>query len=214
MKRLRDPIGYMRRIMLLSQIFLVIGHVSNLMKHNDLDALSLMFGCLIGFAFTAFIVFAPLGLDWKDVLLKYQDLVAGVAALIAAGFTIWMINRQIMQAERLAEDNRKRRGYAARSMMPSALSALSNYAQQCSKIPVHVIENSNDDAGLLIAQPVANRPSVPSIPGDGLSVLRDCTECADEDIQMQIADLISHLQVQILAFEVYIRKLILTKNIH
>lgn len=166
------------------------------MKHTDLDALSLMFGCLIGFVFTAFIFVAPLGLDWKIILKEYQDLIAGLVALVAAGFTILVINRQIMQAERLAEDNRRRRGYAARSMMPSALSSMSNYAQQCAKIPLHVIENSTVDEGLLIAQPVANRPPVPLIPAGELSVLRDCIECADEAIQMQIADLISQLQIQ------------------
>ncbi|SIT26499.1 hypothetical protein SAMN02744133_11186 [Thalassospira xiamenensis M-5 = DSM 17429] len=124
----------------------------------------------------------------------HETLVAGLMAALAALGTIWIINKQIKQADLshreqikqadlLHKEERLRRLEAARSVMPLALSKMCGYSMAC----------------ILYAksywQEVPDREQ-PLISDDVISVLRDVVETADDDIRIAVRSLISRYQIQ------------------
>jgi hypothetical protein len=64
----------------------------------------------------------------------FGSIIGAIVALLAA-FGAWIAVRlQINAQEKLADDERLRKEFAARGVLPLSLSALHNYAQQCIKI--------------------------------------------------------------------------------
>jgi hypothetical protein len=61
----------------------------------------------------------------------WQTLIAGGAALLAAVVTIVVLNCQIHQTRKLANDQRRRRERASLAVLPLALSELQQYARAC-----------------------------------------------------------------------------------
>jgi hypothetical protein len=124
------------------------------------------------------------------ILYNYQTMIAGILALLGAGATVWIIHKQISQAEQLEKRRRERQNIAARAAMPAALSELCFYCQRCVEELVAVLPAPPN-------QRVTTQISLPPpVPSDAISTLRQCIEFAEGPIAERIADLISALQVQ------------------
>jgi hypothetical protein len=154
--------------------------------------LDIILGCLIGLA--ASILFAS-PWNWDHGLKDYQELLVGLLSLAGAGAAVAAVMRQIQHAQEMEEERRRRQNYAARAVMPHALSSLCRYAKDCSTALRAVLAGGlppNEQEGVALpAELVA-----PAIPNDVVPVLRQCIEFGLLDVQERLADLICHLQVQ------------------
>ncbi len=87
-------------------------------------------------------------------------------------------------------EQRRRKNYAARAVLPASLSQICEYATKCARelmatrrLPLHD----------MTAPPPLNLPDLPK--GD-VQVLKECIESADEGPRERLAELLSTLQVQ------------------
>jgi len=126
------------------------------------------------------------------IIYNYQTLISGLLAVVGAITTVFFINRQIRQANSQETERRRRSDFAARAMMPAALSELCQYSQKCASALVPLIEN----APTTQVSVSASIRDFPAIPDDALLVLRECIEFGSEAVAENIADLIRKLQVQ------------------
>jgi hypothetical protein len=104
------------------------------MKWNENTLI--IFGVVMGLVIGAVYDEAAGGAYYKFLLgtdgrLQWEILATGIAALVAARWTVAKISDQIKQTERLATDRRRRRERAALAMLPLALSEFANYATAC-----------------------------------------------------------------------------------
>jgi hypothetical protein len=107
-------------------------------------------------------------------------------ALVGAWLTVRSVRTQIRQAEAQAEEVRKREEFAAKAILPLALSQLSIYGQDCIRLLDPLAADSHVPEGA----------QAPRVPERVISVLQECTRYADEKIASQIAILLGKLQVQ------------------
>jgi hypothetical protein len=105
---------------------------------------------------------------------------------------------QILQTEQLAADQRKRRARAARAMLPLALSELAGHATACIQ-GLYNLRPYFQSNGSLDRSQTGNRPStwtVPRLPENVLSLLKECIEFSDDSPAEMMTKLIRHFQVQ------------------
>jgi hypothetical protein len=117
---------------------------------------------------------------------RYQTLITGFIALAAAIMTVVMVRQQIRQVDHLEDERRRRESYAARAVLPLALSQISEYAKksiECWKDFDPDTQNLSD-------------VSVPELPEGLVEPLRDCIRYSEQHQAKQIADLLHWLQVQ------------------
>jgi hypothetical protein len=162
-------------------------------QRKTLANLDIILGILIGIAATMLITTSRW--FWQHGLERYQELLSGCLALIGAAAAVGVVIRQINHAQEMEDERRSRKMYAARSMMPSALSALCRYARDCG-LALHEAlgEDSPPEPHQTIYLP--HSLAVPPIPDASIAILRECLEFGTADIQYRIAELIKHLQVQ------------------
>ncbi|MGE0255758.1 MAG: hypothetical protein AB7N54_16640 [Alphaproteobacteria bacterium] len=67
--------------------------------------------------------------DWQTIL-------AGIFAVVAAGFTVVQLRRQLAAEERRHREMRESKAWAARARLPDALSAVVEYSEQASRFIV------------------------------------------------------------------------------
>lgn len=118
---------------------------------------------------------------------RYQGLLGGILALVGAALAFVAVRAQIGQTERHAQERRTRASNAARSILPPALSSITDYASQC-------IEQLK----LLRASKSIQAKDLrfPSLPAHTIDVFKQAVEFADEKNADEFADLIAHIQVQ------------------
>jgi hypothetical protein len=124
--------------------------------------------------------------------LDWQTLIAGLIAIGAAFIGGQFIHKQIRASERLEENRRRRKFAAARSVLPLALSALSDYARRCA-VALKAIYAQRDDESILKQ---INLPEFPSLPGAIIEDLRVMIEFGDDALYDVLATLLEELQVQ------------------
>lgn len=128
----------------------------------------------------------PTDLLFLKVLYDWQTLLAGLLALVGAWLTVQSVRTQIKRTEAQAEAARKREEFAAKAILPLALSQLSIYGQDCIRL-----------LSPLAAQPhIPEGTQTPRVPESAISVLQECTRYADERIASKIAVLLGKLQIQ------------------
>jgi hypothetical protein len=93
----------------------------------DLVNMDVLLGLLIGIA-ASFIVVVSMQ---HETFKEYQELIAGSMALIGAAGAVVAVMYQIRHTQNIEDERRNRQMYAARSMMPHALSSLCEYAESC-----------------------------------------------------------------------------------
>lgn len=131
--------------------------------------------------------------DWVEFANKWQTLISGglaiLAALIGAGF----VYHQTRQAQRFELDRLSRRHAAARSTLPLVLSSTMEYARAIGR----------DLRRLYLAAPGNHIQrealiawEIPPLPQGETAALAEVIEAASNHVAEVIADLLGHLQVQ------------------
>ncbi|HLN22643.1 MAG TPA: hypothetical protein VK558_01520 [Patescibacteria group bacterium] len=166
------------------------------MKSNDwvLLGAGLTMGAIVGLVFGAAVVSScesPLAsLLLKDGRLQWETLVGGIMALVAASATVWTMKWQ-------TEDQRRRRGRAALSVLPLMLSELFDYVTSCTE---GLLQLRACDAGgrcdPTTARNVVIKWQRPRLPENCAGVLKECIEFADVPVAGEMIALLSKLQIQ------------------
>lgn len=117
---------------------------------------------------------------------EWQTLIAGGIAFVGAWLTVREIRRQMAQAEGVERDRRDREHFAARALLPLGLSDISHYSMR-SAAEVAKALNSPDDTPDF---------SLPELPSQSVSVVRECIALTDPEHARQMAELLGQLQVQ------------------
>jgi hypothetical protein len=158
------------------------------MPKNQLSGLTPIWLLTLALALGIFLtVMAPIVAGNEPVKLSDWFGFAGslggaVVTLIAAVIAWKAVQAQIAQSERAIERARLAEQYAARAMLPLALSSLNEYVQSC--------------IGNLRRLSATSRSfDVPEIPTRTLELLQDCIRHSDRQRAKEIADLIAILQV-------------------
>ena len=130
------------------------------------------------------------------MLKDWQTLIAGGAALGAAIITVRVMMRQVrLQQEQIdevreaAEDQRQRKLFACRAVMPADLSSIIQYTHECAfaaGLGIQMIRDGGQRKPL----------TCPKLPGHVISNLQRLMEQFDEENAKHIADLLSCYQIQ------------------
>ena len=127
--------------------------------------------------------------SWMD---RWQTMLTGLAALIAAAVSVYFVQKQIAQAESAEAHRRKRRLAAARSRLQLALSTVSHYASDSIVFLKRLRDAVSADQAI---PPLAEAPR-PILPEPAVLALEAVIEATDSDsFAGFLADLISEMQV-------------------
>ncbi|HEX4180075.1 MAG TPA: hypothetical protein VHY32_04740 [Caulobacteraceae bacterium] len=129
---------------------------------------------------------------WIDVVKDWQTLIAGVLAIVAAfigGGFVWL---QTQTVDRREQARLERQHKAALAVLPLAISAFVEYAQQCAVGLLPVLRSAVDEV-VPVAARVAFVP--PVLDSAVIPQLRDAIENAPEGFSDRIAALIAGGQV-------------------
>jgi hypothetical protein len=120
---------------------------------------------------------------------RYQTLITGLIALVAAIMTVGMVRKQMAQVERHEEQRRRREENAVRAVIPLAVSGISDYAREC----IARLSQIRGEEGKRV-DPTGL--TVPEINNDLIVSLRDGIRYADRQTATQIHEMLAWLQVQ------------------
>jgi hypothetical protein len=121
---------------------------------------------------------------------NWQTLIAGVLALLGAGWTVRSIRRQIKQTDDLERKRQQRDERAAKAALPLALSELAQYCGDCIRLLVKYAPGKGT------ADIVMTDLSAPRVPDGIINALQAITRNEDAGIGDQATAVLSKLQVQ------------------
>jgi hypothetical protein len=122
---------------------------------------------------------------------NWQTLIAGLLALIGAGWTVRNIRRQIEQTDDLERKRQQRDERAARAALPLALNELTQYCDDCIRLLVRYVPAKRGESE--IVEPTLSAPAVP----DGIiSTFQAIARNEDTGIANEVAGVLSRLQIQ------------------
>jgi hypothetical protein len=152
-----------------------------------------MSGDTFGFLLGA-IVFGPfpvpaISAEAEAWLYKWQTLLSGGLALLAAIVTIVVIVGQIQQTGTIETNRRRRKLRAARATLPMALAAVCDYAEGCVRDLISLMPVDEERV-------VARLPARPELPADIIPTFEKCIEFADEPEASHLIGLLRRLQIQ------------------
>jgi hypothetical protein len=122
------------------------------------------------------------------VAYDWQTLIGGLLALFGAILTVRGINRQIGETKNEVEAAKKRDEFAAKAVLPLALSQLSQYGVDCIELVNPLITGQRRE--------VDHGDETPPVPNDVIEVLQGSARFADDKNANRIAALLGKLQVQ------------------
>jgi hypothetical protein len=135
---------------------------------------------------------------WAEYWLnRYQTLLAGVAAIVAAAMTVNAVRTQVEETRALAELQREREEYPRR--LPLALSCASRYATECMRTLAPLL-NGPVRAVDLAAQ-------LPLFLADLIAPLRDAVRFASLSKRRELADLVKVYKYRIVVCGILTRTL-------
>lgn len=127
--------------------------------------------------------------SWMD---RWQTMLTGLAALIAAAVSVYFLRKQIAQAESSENHRRKRRLAAARSRLQMTLSTISHYGSDS----IAFLKRLRDAVGANQPVPALADAPRPILPEPSVLALEAVIEATDSDeFAGFLADLISEMQV-------------------
>lgn len=132
-------------------------------------------GVILGFLAAGLLATILTGVLSNETFHKYQTFFGALVAVLGALATILILNLQINQADRHEEDRRERRSFASRSVMPTALSVLSEYANGCVRQLVRLHEGAQVGEPITWPTNVAGR-LFPEMPSEPIPVLKEVVE--------------------------------------
>lgn len=145
----------------------------------------------------------------ESKLHAYQDLTAGVLALIGGLIGAWFLNRQIRQQAAHDRYVADRELAAERAVLPLSLSAISGYCQRCMDEVLPILDAT---VGGLAAKGM--HLNTPPTPAETILQLRDFVRAAPPEVGDAAAKLLQGLQVQQARFVSMVQKLKLTQLFH
>lgn len=122
---------------------------------------------------------------------RYQALLAGILATVAAYFTILNLREQIKQSREVEDDRRSRNEIAARSLLPIALDALSSYCSDC----VSELISLHTPTATIPSIHVPSAFKIPDPPLDILNILQDNIKHGNKTEVHKMATLVALLQI-------------------
>lgn len=143
----------------------------------------------------------PFGPD-DNVLHAYQDLCAGILALVGALAGTYFLQRQIDFQKEQEEARTRRRHDASRATMPMALMSIGDYAAKTIEILREARADELERAAMeeqaegMVSYDFAII-DVPALQGAVLAEFKDMIEACDEHQAAPFASLLSSLQVQV-----------------
>ena len=122
----------------------------------------------------------------------FQTLIAACIAVAAAGIAWWNTTRTIRHAAQLERQRRARKQAALRAVLPHALSAVSNYAEQSDKAlqPLHAA----CEDGLLHHNNIA-APKIGKLDTETVTLLKDFIEYSEHSEANLIEKMLAHIQI-------------------
>jgi hypothetical protein len=159
---------------------------------RDFD-FALLIGILLGFVLACLVIFLPFA-GLSDFVYRWQTLITGLVAIVAASIALWAVRHQILAAQEMENDRRERRNYAARAMMPHALNSLCTYARGCSDALRSVVDEAPSPHLADVHYPA--HLDIPALPDAAMATLKECIEFGDREIQLRLASLVEQLQIQ------------------
>jgi hypothetical protein len=123
---------------------------------------------------------------------KWQTLIAGLIAIVAALIGGHFINRQIRVTKDLEATARSRRFDAAKAVLPLTLSSLTDYAIASNRMLKAI--HATATHGSIPKQ--ANPELAPIVPAEIVDDLRSLIELSDEPLRISVVDLMHQIQVQ------------------
>lgn len=120
---------------------------------------------------------------------RYQTLITGLIALVAAVMTVGVVRQQMAQIERHEEQRRRREENAVRAVIPLAVSGISDYARECTaRLSQIKVEEGK--------RVYPTGFTVPELNKDLIVNLRDGIRYADRQTATQIHEMLAWLQIQ------------------
>jgi hypothetical protein len=143
------------------------------------------------FVYLAVILSCATLMIWSvnDIIPNAQSWVTAIGVIVAAFFAYW----QQYKIDERETTQRKRKGVAARAVMPAALAEICEYAEQSAET---VTERYPRGAGFSSWALLVGSVPVPNFPSESIKALRDCIEYAEGADTARIADCIRKLQIQ------------------
>lgn len=144
--------------------------------------------CLAG-ALLAWAAFPAIpGRQW---VFHYQTLITGILAVGGAALAYIGIREQIDQGKAEKGQDVAREIFAARAVLPTALSALSDYAVRCSRQLLDLLPEE------IMEQTVRKRlVEVPPVPDGVIGAFQNAIRFAETEVGKALADLLGALQIQ------------------
>lgn len=140
--------------------------------------------------------------DPSQCLFEWQTLISGGLALAAAGLTVIYLKKQIIQSDEFHRIELRREHNAARSVLPVALAAISEFCNEIAEQVATAIEdrNKNDfNAGFEenSSGGAEQKIFVPvSLPGEVITTMKDFVETLSDSPNVRhVAELLSSLQI-------------------
>ena len=125
-------------------------------------------------------------------LFDWQTIIAGILAVVAAGFSVAMVRRQIALAQGQENDRIRRRHDATRASLPHTLMAVLDFAQAS----IDLMRNAKLETNKSSGDDVESSQNSLPVPLKLISALERMIEAAPEgNIRDTLSDIIARIQV-------------------
>ena len=131
--------------------------------------------------------------DFWALVKEWQTLVSGILAIAGAAIGALLLYLQLRQERRRELERRRRQHSASRSMLPIALSAITEYIESIAR-DLRRIRAESGDHEVQIGSLTAWKP--PPIPDVQATMLTEVIESASDEIAEVLSELLRQLQVQ------------------
>lgn len=139
--------------------------------------------------------------DTSQCWFEWQGLLSGILAVGAAFVSIWFLKRQIAQTSELHKNELERRHNSVRSVVPVALSAISEYCDAVADQIATAIEDQQDDYDFAFDAVAQGRTEQKyfqpvQFPADVISTMKSFVETLTRAAEVKhMAELLSSLQI-------------------
>jgi hypothetical protein len=158
------------------------------------NAILLMATLLPGVGVLGIVAHATRLFATEGPLERWQTMVTGLIALMAAFIGAYYVNKQTQLGEQHEQERNRRRFDAARAVLPFTLSALTSYAGQSGKLLRAIHRGPRN--GNMIVGPLANLPELPALPQSSIAELRELIASAEVPLGELVAEILAEMQVQ------------------
>lgn len=135
-----------------------------------------------------------------ETISNWQTLIGGSFAIFAAAAGWFAVQRQMAQARDLAISEIARKHSAARSNLPLALSALSDYAFACAQI-------IRECYGNMEGNHVADQYDVPEFPTPPIGAIEGLTSIVEHSVDTEIAEVVADLLSEVQVAHARVRRM-------